>query len=90
MTYKELKEALKGLITDSTSEADIEKIGNIANEVDKLEKENTDLIEKHEQLRGKYINAVRNSAFSGENKDQANDTPKTFEECVNEVIENRK
>lgn len=90
MTYKEIKEALKGLINENTSEADVEKIGNIANEIDKAEEEHNELLTKNETLREKYINAVRNSAFNDEPKEAHNDTPKTFEECVNEVIENRK
>lgn len=78
MTYKEIKEALKGLINENTSEADVEKIGNIANEIDKAEEEHNELLTKNETLREKYINAVRNSAFNDEPKEAHDDDVRRF------------
>ena len=90
MDYAKLKEMLKGLINENTSSEEVEAIGNIANEISAAEKERDDLVQKNEALREKYINAIRNSAFDDAPKDNPDNTPKTFEECVNEVIENRK
>ena len=89
MDYNALRELLKGLITENSTDEQVETIANIKEEINKAEKESNDLLAKNEALREKYINAVRNSAF-GEKPKEAEATPKTFEECVEEVINNRK
>ena len=90
MDYKKLKETLKGLIRENTTPEDTEIIANVVNQIDEAEKESNELLEKHEDLRQKYINAVRNSVFGGNPKEQENDTPKTLEECIEAVINERK
>lgn len=90
MDYNTIREMLKGLISENTTDTDVEKITNIVSEIDKAEQESNDLLQKNEALREKYINAVRNSAFGGNPKENLDSTPKTFEDCVQEVIDNRK
>ena len=89
LDYAKIKEALKSLITDTTSQEDAEKIGAIAKDLDQAEAETNSLLEKHEELRQKYINAVKNSAFGESPKEDKPDTPKTLEECINAEIEKR-
>lgn len=89
MDYNALREMLKGLITENSTDEEVSKIASINEEINKAEQEAKDLLTKNEALREKYINAVRNSAFDEKPK-ETETTPKTFEECVEEVINNRK
>ena len=91
MDYAKILESLKGLISENTSPEQAEKISGVVKEVEQAKQEHEDTLVKHEELRQKYIKALQNSAFSETPKDPLQpDRPKTFEECVEEVIRNRK
>lgn len=92
MDFSKIKDLLKGLINDKTSTEEAEKIGKISGEIDTLENEQKDFVAKHEELRNKYIEAVKNSSFKGNPTDEKEEEtkPKSFEDCVNDVIKNRK
>ena len=60
----EIETAFKGNITTEQAEA----LGRLKSVVDEAEKEDKDFIQKHEELRVKYIEAVKNQAFVGEPK----------------------
>ena len=89
MDWNKLKEGLKGLITDSTSTEDVEKITRLAKDVESAEAESNDMLQKHEELRAKYIEAVKNTTFNDKPKDE-NPQPKSLEECIQEVVTKRK
>lgn len=89
MDWNKLKEGLKGLITDSTSTEDVEKITRLAKDVESAEAESNDMLQKHEELRVKYIEAVKNSTFTEKPKEE-NPQPKSLEECIQEVVAKRK
>ena len=89
MKYEKIREMLKGLITDSTPTEEVEKIGKISGEIDNLEKEDKDFLEKHESLRKKYIEVVKDTSFKEPPKDEEN-KPKSLEECFQEQINKRK
>ena len=84
-----LKDLVKGLINDSTTTEQVEQIGGIVQEIDNMEKEYTDLLNKHEELRKKYIAAVKDSTFKEKPKDEEQ-KPLSLEECISEEIEKRK
>ena len=88
MDYNQIKEILKGLITDSTSTEDVQTIGALVQELDNKEKEEADLLQKHDELRRKYIEAVKDSSFKDKPKEE-NQNPKSFEECLQEAIAKR-
>ena len=90
MEYSKIREMLKGLINENSNDKDVETISQIVDELNTVEKENQELAEKHEALREKYINAVRNSAFNDNIEKTENDTPKTLEECIQAEIDKRK
>lgn len=92
MDFSKIKELAKGLINDKTSTEEAEKIGKLTGEIEKLENEDKDFITKHEELRNKYIEAIKNSSFKGNPTDEKEEPakPKSFEDCVNDVIANRK
>ena len=90
MDFTKIKELLKGLITDSTPTEEVEAIGKISGEIDNLEQEEQDFIAKHEELRKKYIEVIKDSNFKGITKEEGNPQPKTLEECFQEQIEKRK
>ena len=89
MKLTELKELIKGLVNDSTSTEDAEKIGKINKVIEDAEKEHESLITKHEELRAKYVKAITETSFSEKPKDE-NPQPKSLEDCMQEVIDNRK
>ena len=90
MDYAKILEGLKGLINDKTSPEDAQKIAELSKQVETAKSENDDLIIKHEDLRTKYVEALKQSVFSGTPQDNHDEEkPKTLEECVNEVISKR-
>lgn len=90
MDFEKLKDLIKGLVNDSTSTEEIEKIGGINQEIDNAKKEYDTLITKHEELRQKYVKAITDASFGGIPKGQDNPQPKSLEECMQEIIDNRK
>ena len=88
MDLTKVKEMLNGLVNDSMSTEDIEKIGAINQEIDNAEKEYADFITKHEDLRKKYIHAIQDTSFSEKPKD-VEQQPKSLEECIQEEIKKR-
>lgn len=90
MDFTQVRELLKGLITDSTSTEDVEKIGKISGEIDNLEKQDKEFLQSHEELRKKYIEVIKDSSFIGKPKEEETPKAKTLEECIQEQIEKRK
>ena len=88
--FNKVRELLKGLITDSASTELVEQVGAISNELDNAEKEEKDFIQKHEELRKKYIQVIKDSNFKGAPAEEDNPQPKTLEECFAEEIAKRK
>ena len=89
MDFNKLKALIKGLVNDSTSTEDAEKIGQINQVIDEAEKEHEGLITKHEELRAKYVKAITDTSFKEKPKED-NPQPKSLEDCMQEVIDNRK
>lgn len=85
---KELRTALSSLITDKTSVEDAEKIGGLNKLVDDIEKEEASLIESHDNLKKKYIEAVKNTSFPIDPKENHKEESenKSFEEILQEKI----
>ena len=84
---EELRTALKSMITDKTSPEDAEKIGGLNKIVDDIEKEEASLLESHDNLRKKYIEAVRNTSFPVDKEDHKEESEnKSFEEILQEKI----
>ena len=90
MDFNKVRELLKGLITDSTPTEDVEKIGKISGEIDNLEKEEQDFLQKHEDLRKKYIEVIKDTNFKPSKNDEDNPQPKSLEDCFQEQIDKRK
>lgn len=87
MDYKKIQSELKALINDNTSPEVAESIGKIGGMVEDAENEFNALVESKNDLRKKYVEAVKNSSFGGEPQPEVEKpkTPKTFEDCVNDV-----
>lgn len=91
MDYAKIIESMKGLITENTSVEEASAISEVVKELEGAKKEHEDTLIKHEELRQKYIKALQNSAFNDPNAaNSQNDTPKTLEECIQDVIAKRK
>ena len=89
MDFAKIRELLKGLVNDSLPTEEVEKIGGIVQEVDNSEKEFNEFVVKHDDLRKKYIEAVKTSAFQEKPQDEP-EQPKTLEECLKAEIAKRK
>lgn len=90
MDFAKIRELIKGLVNDNLPTEEVEKIGAVVQEVDNAEKEFNDFVEKHDDLRKKYIEAVKQSTFNDKPKDEEPSEPKSFEECIKAVIDERK
>ena len=90
MDFTQVRELLKGLITDSTSTEEVEKIGKISGEIDNLEKQDKEFLQSHEELRKKYIDVIKDSSFIGKPKEDEPPKAKTLEECIQEQLDKRK
>ena len=88
MDFIKIKELLKGLITESTSTEEAEKVGAITQEVDNAEREYAGFVEKHEELRKKYIDVIKDTSFKEKPKEE-NPDPKSLEDCIQEQIAKR-
>lgn len=88
MDLSKIKDMLKGLVKDSTSTEDVEQIGAIVQELDNSEKEYTDLVIAHEDLRKKYINAIKDTSFKEKPKSE-DPKPISLEEAIQAEIEKR-
>ena len=89
MDFAKIRELLKGLVNDSLPTEEVEKIGAVVQEIDNAENEFNEFVVKHDDLRKKYIEAVKTSAFQ-EKPQEDNEAPKSLEDCLQEVIDNRK
>lgn len=89
MDWAKLKEGLKSLITDDMSTEDVSKVTSIVKDLEVAESESNDLLQKHEDLRKKYIEAIKETTFKEKPKED-NPQPKTLEECIQEVVDKRK
>ena len=89
MDFAKIRELIKGLVNDSLPTEEVEKIGAVVQEVDNAEKEFNEFVENHDNLRKKYIEAVKNSTFKEAPKEEQ-DQPKSLEDCLQEQIAKRK
>ena len=89
MDWAKLREGLKSLITDDMSTEDVSKVTSIVKDLEVAESESNDLLQKHEDLRKKYIEAIKETTFKEKPKED-NPQPKTLEECIQEVVDKRK
>ena len=89
MDFAKIRELLKGLVNDSLPTEEVEKIGAVVQEIDNAENEFNEFVVKHDDLRKKYIEAVKTSAFQ-EKPQEDNEAPKSLEECLQEQIAKRK
>ena len=90
MDYATIREMLKGLITDSTPTEVVEGIGKVSGAIDEVEKQEGELIKSHEELRRKYIEAIKQTSFREAPKEESEPQPKSLEECFAEEIAKRK
>lgn len=80
----EIKNGLKGLLEKVTDTSLAEQIGKLGAKVDEAEKEEQGLIASHEDLRKKYIEAIKDTSFAGAPKPTIpeDNQPKSFEEIL--------
>ena len=86
--FNKVREMLKSLITDTATDEQLQLFGKISGEIDNLENQEKEMIQSHEDLRKKYIDAIKDTSFQGRPKEE-NPAPKSLEECMQEIIDNR-
>lgn len=91
MDLTKLKASLKSLFDEHITTEQAEKLGAINSEIETLEKDINSLVDNNVELRNKYIEAVKNSTFKIEpEKVIPEKTQKSFEDCIQDQIDNRK
>ena len=89
MNLKETQKKILNLINENSSPEDAEKIRDISKELDQAIQTETELATKHEELRMKYVELVKNGGFGEDKEPEVEKTPKTFEEIAKEIINKR-
>lgn len=89
-TLKDIREALQSIITDDMKPEEAEKICQIANDLELQEKEQDEFITRHEELRKNYVEAIKHSTFGKKAEEVENNSPRSLEECIDDVIKQRK
>lgn len=87
MELTKIRELIKSLITDNATDEQLQTFGQINGELENIEKQESDLVEKHEELRKKYIEVIKDTSFKEKLKED--DKPITLEEAIQEQLENR-
>ena len=94
-TMKELLQSIKeqsqSLMTSDSPKEFIDKIGEITKNVEAAEAESEKVNSELKDIKDLYIKAVRNEGSDTQPKDEVNPkpTPKSFEEALNEFVENK-
>ena len=87
MELTKIRELIKSLITDNATDEQLQTFGQINGELENIERQESDLVEKHEELRKKYIEVIKDTSFKEKLKED--DKPITLEEAIQEQLENR-
>lgn len=87
MDLNKVRDLIKSLITDSATDEQLQTFGQITGELENLEKEQANLVEKHEELRKKYIDVIKDVSFNEKPKDD--NKPMSLEEAIQEQIDKR-
>ena len=90
MDLKEMRDKLKMLVDDSISEEKAEAISSLSKGIDDIEKDYQQVIEKAENYRKKYCDAVMNASFPGDDSVKKEEKPKDLSTIINDVISKRK
>ena len=83
-------EGLKNLLDENSSAEMVEKVGAIIKEAEEQSTQMAQLVAKNEEIRTKYIKSITQGGLPQEEEQPRNDSPKTFEDCINDVIKARK
>ena len=64
MDLNKVRDLIKSLITESATDEQLQTFGQITGELENLEKEQANLVEKHEELRKKYIDVIKDVFYN--------------------------
>ena len=83
---------LKGLMNENSTPEFVEQVGNIIKEAEKQQEQLVNLAKTNEDIRNKYIDSIVHGGTPSPevNVQPKEQSPKTFEDCVNDVIKARK
>lgn len=88
-TLKEVQTKILNLINENSSSEEAEKISAISKDLDSAIQDETAFAEKHEELRKKYVELVKNGNF-GTEENVGEKKAKSFEEITKDIIKRRK
>ena len=89
-TLEELRQSIEDMAKGITDTEQIGKVAVVKSHIDKLKAENDDLIKKLDDTKKLYRDAVINSAFPGEPKDDIIKKPQSFEDILKSTLSARK
>lgn len=90
MTIDELITKINALMTPELDEKLISSLADIEKDAKSLQEDIKKSEEKYLTLKQKYIDNLRNGIVSEEHQEEASQTPKSFEDCIIEVVNKRK
>lgn len=87
---KKINENLTSLM-DGKAKEEIDKIANVGNDLTSLQEEIKKKDDELYELRKDYVDLVKKSSFKGEGKEEIDNVerPKTWEECIQEVLKEK-
>lgn len=91
--FNKLREQLKELINESTSQDDLKKIATLSSTIDSLEEENKQLKDEMSSIKNDYIDLVKSSGFKcTESPTQAPEapTPRTLDQIFADMTKGGK
>ena len=90
MTHQELKNKINGLITDKTTTEEVEAIEKNKKNVDELANEYEGITQKLADTNKKYVSAIKNNSFVIDEQTTKEEKALTIEECIEQVLAQRK
>ena len=90
MTHQELKNKINTLITDKTTTEEAETIATILKNVDELANDYEGLTQKLADTNKKYVSAIKNNSFVIDEQATKEEKALTIEECIEQVLAQRK
>ena len=81
---------LKALLDENSSAEMVEKVGAIIKDAEEQGTQMAQLVAKNEEIRTKYIDSITHGSVSQQEEAPREDSPKSFEDCINDVIKARK
>lgn len=87
LDFNALRESIKSMFGESITPEQAETLGKVSGQIDNMEKEVKIFEGKHEELRTKYVELVKNTTFDRPNDSGSDNQPKQQKSLEDFLIE---